>query len=78
VNATSIYDLLDNSKVSYASYNEWYNSIEAHRGPKDCKNYIFNGLYDNASPEWSSHIYRRLDVPALLFKNYAEEYERCI
>ena len=77
VNATTIYDLLDAANVSYASYNEWYDPIETHRGPNDCNNYIFNGPYDNTNPNWSSQLYRRLDVPALLFSTYTSSYERC-
>ncbi|KAJ6143133.1 hypothetical protein N7471_002586 [Penicillium samsonianum] len=77
VNATTIYDLLDAKDMSYASYNEWYNPIETHRGPKDCNNYIFNGPYDNTNPKWSSPLYRRLDVPALLFSTYTTNYDRC-
>ncbi|KAJ5343500.1 hypothetical protein N7541_007978 [Penicillium brevicompactum] len=77
VNATTIYDLLDVKGVSYATYNEWYNPIETHRGPKDCNNYITNGPYDNTNPNWRSPTYRRLDVPALLFSTYTTNYERC-
>ena len=77
VNATTIYDLLDVKKLSYASYSEWYNPIETHHGPNDCNNYIFNGPYDNTNPDWSSPLYRRLDVPALLFSTYTTNYERC-
>ena len=77
VNATTIYDLLDAKELSYGSYNEWYNPIETHRGPNDCNNYIFNGPYDNTNPDWSSPLYRRLDVPALLFSTYTTNYERC-
>jgi hypothetical protein len=77
INATTIYDLLDAKKLSYASYNEWYNPIETYRGPNDCNNYIFNGPYDNTNPDWSSPLYRRLDVPALLFSTYTTNYERC-
>ena len=77
VNATTIYDLLDVKNLSYASYSEWYNPIETHRGPNDCNNYIFNGPYDNTNPDWSSPLYRRLDVPPLLFSTYTTNYERC-
>ncbi|KAJ5819438.1 hypothetical protein N7474_005029 [Penicillium riverlandense] len=77
INTTTVYDLLDAKKLSYASYNEWYNPIETHRGPNDCNNYITNGPYDNTNPDWSSQIYRRLDVPALLFSSYTTNYERC-
>ncbi|EEA19292.1 hypothetical protein TMatcc_009424 [Talaromyces marneffei ATCC 18224] len=77
INATTIYDLLDLKKVSYATYSEWYNPIATFRGPKDCNNYITNGPVDNTNPDWGSQIYRRLDVPALLFSTYTTDYERC-
>jgi hypothetical protein len=77
VNATSIYDLLDAKNISYGTYAEWYNPIATHRGPNDCNNYITNGPIDNTNPDWSSQVYRRLDVPALLFSSYTSKYERC-
>lgn len=77
VNATSIYDLLDANDVSYGTYVEWYNPIATHRGPNDCNNYITNGPIDSTNPDWASQIYRRLDVPALLFSTYTGNYERC-
>ncbi|CAI7624679.1 unnamed protein product [Penicillium pancosmium] len=77
VDASTIYDLLDHAGIDYATYNEWYNPIETHRGPTDCNNYIYNGPYDNTNPHWSSQTYRRLDVPGLLFSTYTSNYERC-
>ncbi|KAJ5358912.1 uncharacterized protein N7496_011325 [Penicillium cataractarum] len=77
VNASSIYDLLDAKNVSYGTYAEWYNPIATHRGPNDCNNYITNGPVDNTNPDWWSQVYRRLDVPALLFSSYTSSYERC-
>ncbi|KAJ5770683.1 uncharacterized protein N7511_002734 [Penicillium nucicola] len=77
VNSTTIYDLLDAENVSYATYSEWYSPAVTHRGDKDCNNYIFNGPIDNTNPDWNSQVYRRLDVPALLFSTYTSSYERC-
>ncbi|KAE8345153.1 hypothetical protein BDV24DRAFT_159990 [Aspergillus arachidicola] len=77
VNATSIYDLLDEKNISYGTYAEWYNPIATHRGPNDCNNYITNGPIDSTNPDWHSQVYRRLDVPALLFSSYTSKYERC-
>ncbi|KAH8694228.1 hypothetical protein BGW36DRAFT_300152 [Talaromyces proteolyticus] len=77
VNATTIYDLLDDKGINYATYAEWYDPISTHRGPLDCNNYIFNGPIDSTNPDWNSQIYRRLDVPALLFSSYTSDYTRC-
>ncbi|KNG80583.1 hypothetical protein ANOM_010984 [Aspergillus nomiae NRRL 13137] len=77
VNATTIYDLLEDKGVSYGTYAEWYNPIATHRGPNDCNNYMFNGPIDNTNPTWWSQVYRRLDVPALLFSSYTSRYDRC-
>lgn len=77
VNATTIYDLLEDKGISYGTYIEWYDPISTHRGENDCNNYIFNGPIDNTNPDWSSQIYHRLDVPALLFSTYTSNYERC-
>lgn len=77
VNATSVYDLLEAKGVSYGTYAEWYNPIATHRGPSDCNNYITNGPIDSANSAWASQVYRRLDVPALLFSSYTSEYSRC-
>lgn len=77
VNATTIYDLLDEKRIDYATYVEWYDPIATQRGPQDCNNYIFNGPLDGTNPNWGSQVYRRLDVPALLFSTYTGDYERC-
>ena len=77
INATTIYDLLDLKGLSYGTYSEWYSPIATHRGDLDCNNYIFNGPIDSTNPNWASQIYRRLDVPALLFSTYTSKYERC-
>ncbi|KAJ9306472.1 hypothetical protein DTO217A2_4018 [Paecilomyces variotii] len=77
VNTTTIYDLLDKKNISYGTYAEWYNPIATHRGEKDCNNYVFNGPIDNTNPVWWSQVYRRLDVPPLLFSTYTSDYERC-
>ncbi|GKZ37615.1 hypothetical protein AbraIFM66950_009264 [Aspergillus brasiliensis] len=72
-----IYDLLEAQNISYGTYAEWYDPIATHRGPNDCNNYITNGPIDSTNPEWNSQVYRRLDVPALLFSSYTSNYERC-
>lgn len=77
VNATTIYDLLDLKHIEYASYIEWYSPIATHRGSNDCNNYALNGPIDNSNPNWNSQVYRRLDVPALLFSTYTTSYDRC-
>lgn len=77
VNATSIYDLLEAKGISYGTYAEWYNPIATHRGPNDCNNYIYNGPIDNTNPTWWAQVYRRLDVPPLLFSTYTGKYDRC-
>lgn len=77
VDATTIYDLLDAKKVDYATYAEWYNPAVTKRGNNDCNHYIFNGPMDNTNPDWSAQVYRRLDVPALLFSSYTSDYNRC-
>lgn len=77
ISATTIYDLLDLKNISYATYSEWYDPIVTYRGPKDCNNYITNGPLDNTNTDWNSQIYRRLDVPPLLFTTYTTDYEHC-
>lgn len=77
VNSTTIYDLLDAQNVSYGTYAEWYDPIATHRGKNDCNNYILNGPVDNTNPVWNSQVYRRLDVPPMLFSTYTSKYERC-
>lgn len=77
VNSTTIYDLLDERSLSYGTYIEWYDPIATHRGENDCNNYVFNGPIDNTNPVWFAQVYRRLDVPALLFSTYTSKYERC-
>ncbi|KAF4161994.1 hypothetical protein CNMCM6936_002715 [Aspergillus lentulus] len=77
IDATTIYDLLDVRGINYAMYVEWYSPAATKRGSLDCNNYIFNGPIDSTNPEWSSQVYRRLGVPALLFSTYTSEYERC-
>ncbi|KAJ5601230.1 hypothetical protein N7510_010764 [Penicillium lagena] len=77
IDTTTIYDLLDERDISYGTYIEWYDPIATHRGENDCNNYIFNGPIDNTNPVWWAQVYRRLDVPALLFKTYTSKYDRC-
>ena len=77
VNATTVYDLLDAKSIDYGTYVEWYSPIATHRGPNDCNNYIFNGPIDNTNPVWYAQVYRRLDIPALLFSSYTSNYQRC-
>ncbi|KAF7167907.1 hypothetical protein CNMCM6106_003277 [Aspergillus hiratsukae] len=77
IDATTIYDLLDVRGIDYATYVEWYTPAVTKRGPLDCNNYIFNGPIDSTNPNWASQVYRRLDVPALLFSTYTSDYERC-
>ncbi|KFZ02186.1 hypothetical protein V501_09630 [Pseudogymnoascus sp. VKM F-4519 (FW-2642)] len=77
VNTTTVYDLLDAEKIDYATYIEGYTPLETKRGPNDCNNELFLGPLDSTNPDWSSPVYRRLDVPALLFSTYTENYDRC-
>lgn len=77
VNTTTIYDLLDAAGLDYATYAEWYSPIATARGPNDCNNELFIGPLDNTNPDWTSPVYRRLDVPALLFSTYTSNYTRC-
>lgn len=77
INTTTIYDLLDASGLQYATYAEQYTPVATKRGPNDCNNELFLGPLDNTNPDWNSPVYRRLDVPALLFSTYTSSYERC-
>jgi hypothetical protein len=77
INTTTIYDLLDAKGLDYATYAEWYTPVATKRGPNDCNNAIFMGPLDNTNPDWSSPVYRRLDVPPLLFSTYTSNYTRC-
>lgn len=77
INSSTIYDLLDEQNISYGTYAEWYDPIATHRGENDCNNYMLNGPIDNTNPVWYAQVYRRLDVPALLFSTYTSDYERC-
>ncbi|KAA8898651.1 hypothetical protein FN846DRAFT_991457 [Sphaerosporella brunnea] len=77
INTTTIYDLLDAQGLDYATYAEWYTPAATKRGPNDCNNAVFMGPLSNTSPDWTGPIYRRLDVPALLFSTYTSNYTRC-
>jgi hypothetical protein len=77
INTTTIYDLLDEADIDYATYVEQYTPLVTKRGPNDCNNNIFLGPLDSTNPDWTSPTYRRLDVPALLFSTYTTSYERC-
>lgn len=77
INATTIYDLLDAKGLDYATYAEWYTPLATNRGPNDCNNELFIGPLDSTNPDWNSPVYRRLDVPPLLFSTYTESYTRC-
>ncbi|KAK9384177.1 hypothetical protein V1515DRAFT_612505 [Lipomyces mesembrius] len=77
LNTTSIYDLLDAKGLDYASYVEWYTPVATDRGPNDCNNAVFLGPMDGLNKPDSSPIYRRLDIPALLFSTYVSNYTRC-
>jgi hypothetical protein len=77
INATTIYDLLDAKNIDFATYVEWYNQEATERGPHDCNNYVTYGPIDSTNPQWHSQIYRRLDVPPLLFSTYTSNYTRC-
>jgi hypothetical protein len=59
------------------SYAEWYTPSNTSRGPRDCNQSPFMGPLDGSNPDWSSPVYRRLDVPALLFSSYTTNYTRC-
>ncbi|KAK3938222.1 hypothetical protein QBC46DRAFT_390688 [Diplogelasinospora grovesii] len=77
INTTTIYDLLDAAHIDYATYAEWYTPIATKRGPNDCNNELFLGPLDSTNPDWNSPVYRRLDVPPLLFSTYTTSYARC-
>jgi hypothetical protein len=77
VNATTIYDLLDVKGLDYATYAEWYTPVSTARGPNDCNNALYLGPLDNTDPRWNNPLYRRVDVPGLLFSTYTSNYTRC-
>ncbi|KUJ06295.1 uncharacterized protein LY89DRAFT_769550 [Mollisia scopiformis] len=77
INATTIYDLLDEKSIDYATYAEWYTPLETKRGPNDCNNEMFIGPLDSTNPAWNGPVYRRLDVPPLLITTYTSDYTRC-
>lgn len=77
INASTIYDLLEAENLDYATYAEWYTPLATNRGPNDCNNELFIGPLDSTNPDWTSPVYRRLDVPPLLFTTYTESYTRC-
>ncbi|KAH8556761.1 hypothetical protein BGW37DRAFT_448703 [Umbelopsis sp. PMI_123] len=77
VNTTTIYDLLDAKGLDYATYAEWYTPVATERGPNDCNNALYLGPLDNTNPRWNNPVYRRVDVPALLFSTYTSSYDRC-
>ncbi|RHZ50289.1 hypothetical protein CDV55_101342 [Aspergillus turcosus] len=77
INATTIYDLLDAKGLDYATYVEWYNPVATKRGPHDCNNALYLGPLDNTDPRWNNPVYRRVDVPPLLFSTYTSNYSRC-
>ncbi|RSH82921.1 hypothetical protein EHS25_005911 [Saitozyma podzolica] len=77
VKGSTIYDLLDHKGIDYATYAEWYTPSNTSRGPCDCNQSPFMGPLDGSNPDWSSPVYRRLDVPALLFSSYTTNYTRC-
>ncbi|ODQ73978.1 hypothetical protein LIPSTDRAFT_71059 [Lipomyces starkeyi NRRL Y-11557] len=77
INTTTIYDLLDAKGLDYATYAEWYTPAATARGPNDCNNAPFPGPLDGTNLQWSGPVYRRLDVPALLFTTYTSNYTRC-
>ncbi|KAK9367582.1 hypothetical protein V1509DRAFT_144733 [Lipomyces kononenkoae] len=76
-NTTTIWDLLDLAGIDYATYAEWYTPLATARGPNDCNNYPFPGPLDGTNLDWSGPVYRRLDVPPLLFSTYTSNYTRC-
>ena len=77
INTTTIYDLLDAKGLDYATYAEWYTPVATARGPNDCNNALYLGPLDNTNPRWNNPVYRRVDVPALLFSTYTSNYTRC-
>jgi hypothetical protein len=77
INATTVYDLLDAKGLDYATYAEWYTPAATSRGPNDCNNAMYMGPLDNTDPRWNNPVYRRVDVPALLFSTYTSNYTRC-
>jgi Phosphoesterase family len=77
INTTTIYDLLDAKGLDYATYAEWYTPVSTARGPNDCNNALYLGPLDNTNPRWNNPVYRRVDVPALLFSTYTSNYTRC-
>jgi hypothetical protein len=77
INATTIYDLLDARGLDYATYAEWYTPAATARGPNDCNNALYMGPLDNTNPRWNNPVYRRVDMPPLLFSTYTSNYTRC-
>jgi len=77
INTTTIYDLLDAKGIDYATYAEWYTPAPTSRGPNDCNNELYLGPLDNTNPRFNNPVYRRVDVPALLFSTYTSNYTRC-
>jgi hypothetical protein len=77
INATTVYDLLDEAGLDYATYAEWYTPVKTSRGPNDCNNALYLGPLDNTNPRWNNPVYRRVDVPPLLFSTYTSNYTRC-
>jgi hypothetical protein len=77
INTTTIYDLLDAAGLDYATYAEWYTPVATARGPNDCNNALYLGPLDNTNPRWNNPVYRRVDMPALLFSTYTSNYTRC-
>lgn len=77
INTTTVYDLLDAEGLDYATYVEWYTPLATNRGRNDCNNEMFIGPLDSTNPVWNSPVYRRLDVPPLLFSTYTDSYTRC-
>lgn len=59
-------------------YAEWYTPSNTSRGPCDGNRSPLMGRFYGTCPDWSSPVYRRLDVPpSLLFSSYTTNYTRC-
>jgi hypothetical protein len=76
-NVSTIYDLLDAKGLDYATYSEWYMPAATTRGPNDCNQMMTYGPETSSNLSAASQVYRRLDLPALLFSTYSTNYTRC-
>jgi hypothetical protein len=77
INSTTVYDLLDLKGLDFATYAEFYTPVATARGPNDCNNALYLGPLDNTNPRFNNPVYRRVDMPPLMFTTYTSNYTRC-